>query len=211
LPAVLCNAQSAFSFIHIPGSLGFGQPPLQAALDFSPLPIAFAITSRVAGRLTSNGARRVLVIGAVTTLLGVTSAWGACTWVPSLRPQGLIPSLIILGIGQALFMTPITNVVLSGIHEDHASAAAGMLTTMQRAGNAFGIAALEIPFFAALDHARAVGIGRGPAYVGAFGSVAAYVAVVLASVIALRILLPSGRRTSSGWALNYARLHARKS
>jgi hypothetical protein len=94
-------------------------------------------------------------------------------------------------------MTPITNVVLSGIHEDHAGAAAGMLTTMQRAGNALGVAALEIPFFAALDHARAVGIGRAAAYVDAFGSVAAYVAIVLALVIAVLFLLPSGRGTSS--------------
>ena len=173
--------------------LGFGASPLRAALDFSPLPIAFAIASLVAGRLTGSGAGRVLMSGVVLAMLGVASAWGVCAGLPSLAPASLIPSLIILGVGQGLFMTPITNVVLSGIHEHHAGAAAGMLTTMQRAGNALGVAALEIPFFATIDRAQAAGIGRAAAYIEAFGLVSSCVAVILAFVTALLFLLPRGR------------------
>jgi EmrB/QacA subfamily drug resistance transporter len=176
--------------------LGFGQSPLQAALDFSPLAAAFAITSLVAGRLTRNGARNVLMAGATITLVGTGWAWFVCLHVQAMVPGDLIPALVVLGIGEGLFMTPITNAILSAVHDHHAGSASGVLTTMQRTGNALGIAVLEIPFFVTLEHARASGAGQAPAYTAAFASVAASVSAMIALVIVLLFFLPSGRATT---------------
>jgi hypothetical protein len=46
----------------------------------------------------------------------------------SLELAYLLPSLIIIGAGYGLFMTPILNAVLSGIEDRHVGAASGVLT-----------------------------------------------------------------------------------
>jgi NADH:ubiquinone oxidoreductase subunit 6 (subunit J) len=93
-------------------------------------------------------------------------------------------------IGYGLFMTPILNAVLSGIQDRFVGAAAGVLTTMQRGGNAVDLAVLEIPFAAALDHARVAGLSNSTAYVHAFMAVSAIIVVMMVAVIALLRRLP---------------------
>jgi hypothetical protein len=93
-------------------------------------------------------------------------------------------------------MTPVVNAVLTEIPERHTGAASGVLNTMQRVGNALGVAVLEIPFFAVLDHARGSGATLPQAYASAFSAVAAWLAGVLVVVILLLRLLPS-RRTGA--------------
>lgn len=171
--------------------LGFGRTAFEAAIDFSPLAVAFAITSFFAGRLVRIGTRRVLIAGAVTAAVGAASACAVCAFASPLSPIYLYPSLTSLGIGEGLFMTPITNAVISGIHERHAGAAAGVITTMQRAGNALGVALLEIPFFVALDRAHAAGKAQAVSYASAFASVAAGIVIMLTVVTGLLFLLPS--------------------
>jgi hypothetical protein len=54
----------------------------------------------------------------------------------------LLLSLLLVGIGMGLFMTPILNAMMSGIQDRHVGSASGVLTTTQRGGNALGVAAL---------------------------------------------------------------------
>jgi hypothetical protein len=105
-------------------------------------------------------------------------------------PADLIPSLLLQGVGYGLLMTPILNVVLSGIQDRFVGAAAGVLTTMQRGGNAIGMAVLEIPFAALLDHARVAGVPDHIAYVDAFMAVSTCIVVMVLAVIVLLLLLP---------------------
>jgi hypothetical protein len=87
-------------------------------------------------------------------------------------------------------MTPILNAVLSGIQDRFVGAAAGVLTMMQRGGNAVGLAALEIPFWASLDHTRVAGVSNSAAYVHAFMAVTTCIVVMMLAVIALLLSLP---------------------
>ena len=100
-----------------------------------------------------------------------------------------------LGLGQGLFMTPVVNAVLTEIPVAHTGAASGVLNTMQRVGNAMGVAILEIPFFAVLGRAQHGGIPLAEAYTSAFASVAAWLAAVLIVVVLLLKLLPSPQRS----------------
>jgi hypothetical protein len=105
-------------------------------------------------------------------------------------PNDLIPSLLLQGIGYGLFMTPILNAVLSGIQDHFVGAAAGVLTTMQRGGNALGMAVLEIPFAASLDHFRAAALSNAVAYVYAFMAVTTCIVVMLVAVLGLLFVMP---------------------
>jgi hypothetical protein len=90
-------------------------------------------------------------------------------------------------------MTPILNAVLSGIEDRHVGAASGVLTMMQRGGNALGVALLGVPFFTVLGHAMADGVGNFAAYVRAFACVVGCIIAMLVVVVGLLILQPPGR------------------
>ena len=65
-------------------------------------------------------------------------------------------------------MTPVLNVVLNGVREWHAGAASGVLVTMQRVGNAIGVAVLGIPFFIVIERSLENEVPVRLAYADAF-------------------------------------------
>jgi EmrB/QacA subfamily drug resistance transporter len=185
------NTPLAFSFTLL-AQIGYGQSPISSSLYLASLRASFGVTSVFAGRLARNGVRWVLISGALVDLSGMLLALAAC-WL-STPPElvYLLPSLLIIGAGYGLFMTPILNAVLSGIEDRHVGEASGVLTTMQRGGNALGVALLEVPFFTVLDHAMADGTGHSAAYVRAFACVVCWISAMLVAVVGLLILQPPG-------------------
>jgi EmrB/QacA subfamily drug resistance transporter len=184
----------SFSYLT---QIGFGLSPMKSAIYFSPLAIVFVMTNLSVGRFGGTDARRTLFAGAVLAAAGTALAFAACVLVPPavFTPAWIIPGLIVLGLGQGLFMTPVVNAVLTEIPVAHTGAASGVLNTIQRVGNAMGVAILEIPFFAVLGRAQHGGIPLAEAYTSAFASVAAWLAAVLIVVVLLLKLLPSPQRS----------------
>jgi len=82
-------------------------------------------------------------------------------------------------------MTPILNAVMSGIHDRHVGSASGVLTTMQRGGNALGVAALEVSFLLTLSGAGSRRLSHTASYVQAFGAVAFWNVLMLLAVVEL--------------------------
>jgi hypothetical protein len=123
-------------------------------------------------------------------LAGLLVGLASCALKRDFLPEDLIPSLLLQGIGYGLFMTPILNAVLSGIQDHFVGAAAGVLTTMQRGGNAIDMAVLEIPLAVSLDHARVAGLSNSTAYVHAFMAVSACIVAMILLVIILLFRLP---------------------
>jgi EmrB/QacA subfamily drug resistance transporter len=179
----------SFSFTLL-AQMGYGWSPMTSALDLACLAGAAAVSSLFTGRLSRGGVRRVLIGGAAFDLAGLLVGLATCAIKQDFLPADLIPSLLLQGVGYGLFMTPILNVVLSGIQDRFVGAAAGVLTTMQRGGNAIGMAVLEIPFAALLDHARVAGVPDHIAYVYAFMAVSTCIVVMVLAVIVLLLLLP---------------------
>jgi EmrB/QacA subfamily drug resistance transporter len=186
--ATIAPLMLSFSYL---AQIGFGRSPMMAALDFSPLALSFTATSLLAGRRTHHGARTLLVLGAALVALGCVAAWLVWMALAGPEPESLILPLVVMGAGQGLFMTPVLNSVLSAIPENHAGAASGVLTTIQRVGNALGVAVFEVPFFATLDHSRASGIQSPVAYMAAFTVVVLCIAATMLCVLLLFALLPS--------------------
>lgn len=122
---------------------------LQEALAYSPvdaglaiLPITFFLLalSPIAGRLTDRfGARLMLTIGpaiAATGLaiLGITAS-------PDYR-TGLLPGLVVFGIGAGISVAPLTATVLAGVDDRHETLASSANTATARTAGLLAIAAL---------------------------------------------------------------------
>ncbi|SEC99064.1 MFS transporter [Bradyrhizobium erythrophlei] len=169
---------------------GYGYSALATAGSLAILGGAFGIVSPIAGRLASFGVRRIMMAGVIVDLVGMLLALVLCRTVDALPAAWFLPSLLLVGVGMGLFMTPILNTVMSGIQDRHVGSASGILTTMQRGGNALGVAALEVPFFLALSGAESRGLSQASAYVQAFGAVAFWNVLMLLAVVGLLLLLP---------------------
>src|SRR5712675_1556108 len=179
----------SFSYVLLMQT-GYGDSPLATAGSLAILGGAFGIVSPIAGRLTSFGVRRIMMAGVLLDLVGMLLALALCRTVDPLPAAWLLPSLLFVGVGMGLFMTPILNAVMSGIHDHHVGAASGVLTTMQRGGNALGVAALGVPFFLTLSGAESRGLSQTASYVQAFGAVAFWNVLMLLAVVGLLLLLP---------------------
>jgi MFS family permease len=180
----------SFSFTLL-AQMGYGRSPVTSALSLAWLGGPAAVSALFTGRLTPViGIRRILIAGAAFDLAGLLVGLASCALKHDFLPDDLIPSLLLQGIGYGLFMTPILNAVLSGIKDHLVGAAAGVLTTMQRGGNAIGMAVLEIPFALSLDHARVAGLSNSTAYVHAFMAVSACIVAMILLVIILLFRLP---------------------
>lgn len=192
---IFWGSTTPFSFSYVLlMQTGYGHSPLATAASLAILGGAFGIVSPIAGRLASFGVRRITMAGVLVDLVGTLLALVLCWTVDPLPAAWLFPSLLLVGVGMGLFMTPILNAVMSGIHDRHVGSASGILTTMQRGGNALGVAALEVPFFLTLSGAGPRGLSRTACYVQAFGAVAFWHVLMLLAVVGLLLLLPG--RTS---------------
>ena len=179
----------SFSYVLLMQT-GYGHSPLATAGSLAMLGGAFGIVSPIAGRLASFGVRRIMMAGVLVDLVGMLLALALCWTVDPLPAAWFLRSLLLVGVGMGLFMTPILNAVMSGIHDRHVGSASGVLTTMQRGGNALGVAALEVPFFLTLSGAGSRGLGQTASYVQAFGAVAFWNVLMLLAVVGLLLFLP---------------------
>lgn len=180
----------SFSFTLL-AQMGYGRSPMISALDLAWLGGPAAVSPLFTGRLIrAIGVRRVLIGGAAFDLAGLLIGLATGALKHEFSPNDLIPSLLLQGIGYGLFMAPILNAVLSGVEDRFVGAAAGVVTTMQRGGNAIGMAVLEIPFAVLLDHARVAGLSNATAYVHAYRAVSACIVPMILVVILLLFWLP---------------------
>ncbi|HEY4164881.1 MAG TPA: MFS transporter, partial [Dongiaceae bacterium] len=136
---------------------GYGKTPLEAALIFTPISVAFATASLLAPKLTRRHGTAVLRWGGILNVLG----YGALLLLmydaadhPAIL--ALMPALLVAGIAQGLILTPLLNVILGMLPETHAGMAAGAISTMQQLGGAFGVALMGLALFGPSEGVGAV-------------------------------------------------------
>ena len=163
---------------------------LQAGEHFSPLragltAVAFSAGSFIGAPAAVPLARRygraVLAAGGVLMAAGVAGvALGAGHVTAAGRPWAIVPGLIVAGLGLALLIVPLVNVVLAAVPADAAGGASGLFSTAQQLGGAIGVAVIGTVFFAAAaGHSLEAAFTRtAPCAVGAF-ALCALLSVVL--------------------------------
>jgi MFS family permease len=146
-----CSVASFFFVLAFYLQRGRGLDALQAGAVFTILAAAYLTASLHAPGLAVRFGRAVVAIGALILALGlaVLATVTGAGWVGSLWE--LVPGLLLAGVGQGLTIGPLVTTVLSHAGPDQAGAVSGLLSTMQQAGNALGIAVTGVIFYSALD------------------------------------------------------------
>ncbi|MBN8867098.1 MAG: DHA2 family efflux MFS transporter permease subunit [Solirubrobacterales bacterium] len=131
---------------------------LQRAADFSafesglgllPFMGVFALTSFVAGPLYNRvGGRSIVTLGAACIAAGpLLLSFGV---KGSGAIAGIVPGLIVLGIGVGLFYSSATTIGVTAVDESRSSLAGGIIYMFQVAGGSVGLA-LTTTLFASAD------------------------------------------------------------
>ena len=171
--------------------------PIQTGLAFLPMLAGVVLTaSTVGSTLTPRiGPRPLVPLGALGAAAGIV--WLTRLGLDSSYVTGVLPGLILIGLGLGLVFAPTQNAATSGVHHSDAGVASAMINTVQQIGGSIGTALLSsFAASAATDHMA----GRAPTpQLAAEAALASYHTVfwwsagffVLAAVMAA-VLLRSG-------------------
>jgi EmrB/QacA subfamily drug resistance transporter len=134
---------------------GIGLTPLAAGLTFTPLGVAFAVSS-VGGRpLVARWGSGVITLGTVIAAAGLAAMVVVLSIAGgSANAFTVIVPMMIVGLGNGLAVPAMIGTVLAGVQPAKAGAAAGVLTTAQQFAGAAGIAVIGGVFFQTLDPER---------------------------------------------------------
>jgi len=160
---------------------------IRAALAFVPFAVAFLLGSLAAGRLVPVYGRGPLVSGAV-----IAAAGFAVLLAETYTTAAIMAATVILGAGMGLVQTPLLNIALKGVREEHVGTASGVLSTAQQVGGSVGVALVGVVYFRAVPHGWPAAFAAGCA----FG-----LALVLISLVLLVALPRAGsaaRRARAG-------------
>ena len=143
-----------------------GYTATQAGAALLPLPLVIALASPAAGALSGRiGSRWLLVIGPIIVaagfLLALRIGSEASYWL------GVLPAMLVIAIGMAGAVAPLTTAVLMSVDDYHVGAASGLNSAVARTGGLVATALIGSVLAAV-----------GPALVSAFG-VAAVVGAAL--------------------------------
>jgi EmrB/QacA subfamily drug resistance transporter len=117
---------------------GAGYTPLQAGLLLAPVPIAMALVAPFAGAASDRWGPAVPAsTGMVLMVLALLSFTAL---PPGFTPQDLVWRLVLMGVGQGLFMSPNSAAVLGSVPGARIGTASGVLAQMRVNGQALGIA-----------------------------------------------------------------------
>ncbi|KAB2349737.1 MFS transporter [Actinomadura rudentiformis] len=168
---------------------------LQTGLGFLPHTVlTLLIGLRVTPRLMRHVDTRVLIVAGVW-IAAAGFAWQSQITADDTYWSGVLGPAVLMSVGGALFNTPLTSIVTSGVHAADAGVASGLMNTAKQVGGAVGLAALV-----ALTTAPASGAASVEAALAAqYGQAFALTAGVLMVVGALAFALPP-RRDDTGTA-----------
>ncbi|WP_034157751.1 MFS transporter [Sphingomonas sp. ERG5] len=113
--------------------MGGGYTPLQAGMALLPFSIVIGGASRLMGRTTERiGPRWPLTIGPIVTGLGFALMVGvdpqASYWT------SVLPGMVVIALGMAGAVAPLTTAVLSSVDERHTGTASGFNSAIARTG-----------------------------------------------------------------------------
>lgn len=123
--------------------------PFQSGLGLLPFMAVFALTSFVAGPLYNRiGGRMIVTLGAACIALGpLLISFGV---KESGALAGLVPGMVVLGIGVGLFYSSATTIGVTAVDDSRSSLAGGIIYMFQVAGGSVGLA-LTTTLFASAD------------------------------------------------------------
>ncbi len=118
-----------------------GYSPIGAGVRLLPFTAMILLLAPLAGRLSDRFGSRWLMTGG-TGLLAIGLALGLRLQVGSSYSSVILPSLMVMGAGMALTMSPMTAAVLGSVDPSRAGVASATEMTSQQVGGVAGVALL---------------------------------------------------------------------
>jgi EmrB/QacA subfamily drug resistance transporter len=131
-----------FTALYMQNILGYSA--IEAGVRFLPSTLMIVLIAPLAGRLTDRIGPRPLI---TTGLSLVTVALFLQTRINLHTGYGLLlPAFVLMGIGMALTMSPMSTAAMNAVAPQKAGVASGILSMSRMVGGTFGVAALGALF-----------------------------------------------------------------
>ncbi|MGX2996702.1 DHA2 family efflux MFS transporter permease subunit [Streptomyces sp. JNUCC 64] len=193
------NAAGLLMFLGMFGSIFLLSQYFQGVMGYSPVETGVRmlpwtamplLVAPFAGHLSDRiGARPVVATGLFLQALGLSLF--AVTVAPDAGYPAHLPSLIVGGVGMALYFAPAASLLMSSVRPEERGIAAGAANALREVGGALGVALLASVFSAN------GGFGTGRRFVDGLVP-ALWIGVVSVGLAALAVLTVPSRRTPAG-------------
>jgi EmrB/QacA subfamily drug resistance transporter len=131
-----------FTALYMQNILGYS--PIEAGVRFLPSTLMIVLIAPLAGRLTDRVGPRPLIVSGLSL---VTFALFLQTRIAVGTGYGLLlPAFILMGIGMALVMSPMSTAAMNAVVPEKAGVGSGILSMNRMVGATFGVAALGALF-----------------------------------------------------------------
>ena len=146
-----------FLALYMQNILGYS--PLEAGVRFLPSTLMIVAVAPISGRLADRFGPRWLIVGGLTlltaSLLSFTRIAVDSTYVD------LLPGFMLLGIGIAMTMSPMTSAAMNAVAVQKAGVASGVLSMFRMVGGSLGVAVTGAIFQGAVGRRLRVGDPAG--------------------------------------------------
>jgi MFS family permease len=115
-----------------------GYSAIQAGASFLPWTLLIILIAPQAGQLSDRVGPRPLVAGGMVLLTGSLVLFGRMGLNESF--WGLLPAMVLGGVGMASAMAPVTAAAMSSVRPDKAGVGSAVLNSMRQVGGSMGIA-----------------------------------------------------------------------
>jgi len=139
MATLLMSAIFFAALLYLPQLMAkqFGFSAVGAGAGLLPMMGTFALTSFASGPLYARlGAKLIVTIGAVCLAMGM---FLLSRVEPTTTYAGLVPGMVVLGIGVGLFYSSITTVAITALDPSRSSLAGAVIYMFQIAGGAVGL------------------------------------------------------------------------
>jgi len=165
-----------------------GYSPLQAGASFLPLTVLIILIAPQAGRISDRVGPRPLVAGGMVVLTG------SLLWFSQMGLHesfwGLLPGMLLGGVGMGAAMAPVTAAAMSSVRADKAGVGSAVLNSMRQVGGSLGIAIMGAIVASGVSNGLAAGDPRPVAFLNGFHhalEVASGIAIVGALIAAVTL------------------------
>jgi EmrB/QacA subfamily drug resistance transporter len=125
-----------FLALYMQGILGYS--PLEAGVRFLPSTLMIVGVAPIAGRLADHFGPRWLIVAGLAIL--AASLYSFTSIAVDSTYLDLLPGFVLLGVGIALTMSPMTSAAMNAVAVEKAGIASGVLSMFRMVGGSLGVA-----------------------------------------------------------------------